>query len=147
MLFLYFHIFTCIGRITFGIVIVAMDPLTDDLKHFILENIDSIERLEVLILLHRDSSRHWTAEAVNQELRSNIKWVQSHLEVLTKLNILQCEDKINYFYKPQTTELESLCSRLIQLYKERRVMVINFIYNQSAERIKSLADAFKIRRD
>lgn len=124
-----------------------MNPLTDDLKHFILENIESIERLEVLILLQRDPSRQWTAEAINQELRSNIKWVQSHLEVLTKLNILQCEDKVNYFYKPQNAEVESVCSRLIQLYKERRVMVINFIYNQSAERIKGLADAFKIRRD
>lgn len=124
-----------------------MDPITDELKKFVCECIDSIERLEVLILLQKDPSKSWTAESTNQELRSNIKWVQSHLEVLTKFKILKCEDKINYIYAPSTPQLASLCERLTQLYKERRVMVINLIYNQSAERIKGLADAFKIRRE
>lgn len=124
-----------------------MNPSIEELKLFIFENIDSIERLEVLILLQKSPEQAWTAESVNQELRSNIKWVQSHLEVLTRLKILTCDDKINYQYSPVTPELNSLCMSLAQLYKEKRVMVINLIYNQSAERIKDLADAFKIRRE
>ena len=124
-----------------------MKSTLEELKFFIFENIDSIERLEVLILLHKNPEKVWTAESVNQELRSNIKWVQSHLEVLTKLKIFKCDGKINYQYAPATAELNSLCVNLAQLYKEKRVMVINLIYNQSAERIKDLADAFKIRRE
>jgi hypothetical protein len=45
--------------------------IPDDVRRFLLQCIDSVEQLEVLLLLHRAPGEGWTAEAIAQSLYSN----------------------------------------------------------------------------
>src|SRR5688572_27525821 len=45
--------------------------IPEDVRRFLLQCIDSVEQLEVLLLLHRDPGKVWSTEAVAQALYSN----------------------------------------------------------------------------
>ncbi len=114
---------------------------------FIVNNIDSVGQFEVLILLQKTPTTHWTAEMVSQELRTNASSAASQLRELEKRGFLRAEGESAYYYFPLTTQLDSSVRSAIELYKERRIKVIDLIYNKPAERIKGLAGAFKLRKD
>ena len=115
-------------------------------QRFLLAHIDSIEKLEVLLLLRGHSSRTWTGAAVAQELRIAEESARGRLEDLCSRGLLTCEANDAFRYAPVSGNDAQAVDELASTYAQRRVSVISFIFSQPMDRIRSFADAFRIKR-
>lgn len=130
---------------------MARERLSEDLRQFIAAHIDSVEQLEVLLLLRRHPDRVWNAEAVSRELRSASDSVVMRLQGLRSAGLLvsvssESDGSDSFRYAPVRSELAELVDRLADAYASLRFTVINTIFEHPIEKIRSFADAFKFRR-
>jgi hypothetical protein len=120
-----------------------MDPRV---RRFILEHVHSVEQLEVLLLLHRDPARWWTAGQVSMELYTSLASADDRLRDLAARTLLVVEPTRppRYRYEPGTEEARDVVGLLAETYRERRVTVITLVFSKPQDAIRDLADAFRI---
>ncbi len=125
------------------------DKIDAGLIAFIKAHIDSVEQLEVLLLLRNDPSKGWSATDVSRQLRSSPVSAAQRLEKLCVLRLIVKADPAqqSFRYEPGTPELADRVTALSEAYLVRRVTVIDLIFSNPIEKIQCLADAFKIRGD
>jgi hypothetical protein len=113
-----------------------------------MTHIDSIEKLEVLLLLRNRAERQWTASEVALELRITEASAATRLAELasSRLLVSSGEAPVAYRYSPADSDDVRSISEMATTYAERRVSVITFIFTKPAERVRGFADAFLIRR-
>jgi hypothetical protein len=118
-------------------------------RRLIADHIDSVEQLEILLLLYQHPERTWDAEAVARELRVAAVSAAERLEDMTHSGILARKDgkPVEYRYAPKSAGLGDAVRGLALAYSERRVTVINLIFSKPVDKIRTFADAFRIRRD
>jgi len=125
--------------------------LPEGVQRLIAEHIDSVEQLEILLLLHKDAARAWSAEAVARELRVSHISAGDRLKELMRAGILVRVEGAGsgpeYRYAPESPKLEESVSGLEKAYSERRVTVINLIFSKPVDKIRTFADAFRLRKD
>lgn len=116
---------------------------------FIKGHIDSVEQLEVLLLTRNDPSKIWTAADVSRELRSSTASAATRLTKLCALKLLVKDSGTTegYRYEPSSPELADRVTALAAAYLVRRVTIIDLIFSNPLEKIRTLADAFKLRGD
>ncbi len=124
------------------------DDIRADLRDFIVNEISSIAQLELLLLLHKDSAREWTAEDAARELYTSAEAMAALLEGFRARGyvIATGSPRVCYRFAPHVPEVEQLVRDLAQLYQERRVTVINLIYAGPVHKLQSFADAFRLRK-
>ena len=118
-------------------------------QRFISTHIDSIEKLEVLLLMRSRASREWNARDVSQELRITEASANARLEDLTARRFLlrQAGPPPTYRFNPASLEDEQDISALQETYSTRRVSVISFIFSKPLDKVRGFADAFRLKRD
>ena len=118
-------------------------------KEFIADHINSVEQLEVLLLLHRRREATWGAAEVGRELRIDQSWAAAQLEDLSTRGLLARTQAAAplYQYGPATPALEQAVGALAATYAERRVTVISLIFAKPNDNIRTFADAFRFRKD
>lgn len=127
-----------------------MGGFPEDVKQFILDNITSVDQLEVLLLLQGSSGKEWTAGIVSQHLCTQPEAAASRLADLHKQGLLAVREDAErwYWYQPATGERSRLVNALADTYKERRVAVISLIYSERPNHpAQAFADAFRIRKE
>ena len=108
-----------------------MDQISPRLVGFIAEHIDSVEQLEILLLLSADPQREWTADEVTAELRLGAGSARARLADLA-VNGLLAEGTARvprYRYAPRMPDLEGVVTELVAAYRDRRVTVVQLIYS------------------
>lgn len=123
-----------------------MADLPQQVRAFVADHINSVEQLEVLLLLARDGSRAWTVEEVASELVTTPHSVAIRLDDLRQHRLLVTEDEA-YRYEPSSSEARAAVNELAAIYPKRRVSVINLIFSTPDDRLRSFSDAFRLRRD
>ena len=123
-----------------------MNGLPEDVHSFLHQNIESVEQLEVLLLLWRAPERGWTSDEVATAVYSHPSSVVRRLAMLLGQGLLREREPGCYQYAPRTAELHATVSRLDHLYRERRVAVITLIASKPIENVRAFSDAFRIRR-
>lgn len=118
--------------------------LPQNVYTFLLEHIDSLEQLEVMLLL-REQRRPWNAAEVARELRIQKESAQNRLSNLANRGIVNEAGGDRFQFAPRTPELEKDIGDLAAAYREWRVTIVNLIATKHLERIKSFADAFKFK--
>lgn len=116
---------------------------------FVLGNINSIEQLEVLLLLRKDPDREWDADQVSSALRTNPASAAGRLSDLRSRKLLSKRrdaGQLYYRYSPEA-EIGLLVDEVAKFYTTHRHMIIELIYSRPAETIRILADAFRIWKD
>jgi hypothetical protein len=116
-------------------------------QRFLQTHIDSVEKLEVLLLLRAQSSRTWTGSEVALQLRIAELSAQGRLEDLCERGLLACEVKNHFRYSPVSSNDALAVDELAVTYAQRRVSVITFIFSQPMDRIRSFANAFRLKKD
>jgi predicted transcriptional regulator len=114
-----------------------------------MTHIDSIEKLEVLLLLRNRTEREWTASEVALELRITEASAAARLADLASSGLLvnsAREAPAGYRYSPAHSDDVRSISELAMTYSERRVSVITFIFTKPQERVRGFADAFLLRQ-
>lgn len=124
-----------------------MNGISPDLKLFIQQYIDSVELLEVLLLLSKWREREWSANEVNAVLKSSSASIQSRLGFLESVRLATGidGDPRRFKYGPVPDETNDHVVKLAEAYVQYRLQVIDTIY--ARDRIRLFADAFKIRSD
>jgi hypothetical protein len=109
--------------------------------------IDSIEKLEVLLLLRNRVERPWTASEVALELRITEASSAARLEDLASSGLLvgTGENPVSYRFSPVQSDDVRDVAELATTYAERRVSVITFIFSRPQERVRGFANAFLLR--
>lgn len=125
------------------------DGISDELRRFIAANIDSVELLEVLLLLRSDATREWSADAVSREIRSNPTSVTTRLNDLRTRGLLSMRELPTplYCYDPRTEELDRAVHGLAEAYAERHARIIELIFSKQTDALRNFSDAFKFKRD
>lgn len=114
----------------------------------LLQQLDSVEQLEALLLLHRRRDRDWTGLEVSEELRTNAQSIATRLDGLRAAGLVgPGAGQGTHRYAPRTREQLDAVDALAEEYSVRRVSVITYIISKPSERIRSFADAFRLRRD
>lgn len=123
--------------------------IPEDIQRFILSSFGSLEKLEVLLLLHRAPDKAWSSEAVYEVIRSSPASVAQRLEELREIGLLKrsMEAPMPYQYSPRSEALGQLVDGLAKAYHERRLRVVELIYADEKDPARRFADAFRIRKD
>ena len=125
------------------------EQLPPAVRQLLSRHIRSVEQLEVLLLLHGQPSRSWTAREVYEVVRSSESSVTDRLTAFTKLGFLVEESgsPATFRYAPQDQNLRSAVDETAMAYRTWRLRVIEAIFAPEADPVQSFADAFKLRKD
>lgn len=123
-------------------------PLPDAVRRFLTEDVGSVERLNLLLFLHRHAARWWAAEALAAELEMPADTVQSHLEHLGARNLLDVRiaGSVIYCYKPGREDLGELVEEVARAHYLHRDAVVAVLANRLADSARLFADAFQLRK-
>jgi hypothetical protein len=122
---------------------------SDDFCRFLQTAVPSVDAAELLLLLGRDASRWWSAGEIVAALKpaplTEADVLRTCEGFLARGLIAQGADK-RLQYRPGSGELDGYVRTLAQAYSERPVTLIRVIYALRDSKIRSFADAFKLRR-
>jgi len=118
--------------------------LTHRLESFLAAHIDSVEDLEILLLVARGTAS-WSAETAAERLGIDTEVARARLERLAAAGLLSREAG-GFRYSPADDDTRRLVAELAREYADRRANVINVIYSANLERLRKFADAFRLRK-
>ncbi len=127
-----------------------VEPIPEEVKRFLEANIDSVDQLEILRVLGEDREREWAAADLARVVQTQPQAIGPHLTALQGRKLLTTQTRGTEFlccYGPDTPELEALTDRLLQVYRERPVTMINLVYARAREALKTFADAFRFKKE
>ena len=108
-----------------------------------MTHIYSIEQLEVLLLM-RETRAVWTAAGLSRQLGSSVESMTQRINDLMVLQAVAPSDG-GHLYAADPA-LDEVIAELESEYRRRRLTVINFIYSKPSSTIRTLADAFRLRK-
>lgn len=119
-----------------------------EVRQLIAKHLESMEQVEVLLLLARNAPRAWSVSDVASELRWPQRGAQQCLEDLGRGSLVR---RIGsgagggtYEYAPTPADRESIAT-LMRLYDTRPLLLGRLIYDRPPTVARSFADAFRIR--
>ena len=119
---------------------------SDAVLSFVDRHIESVEHLEILLLLAAQE-RAWSAPEIFQKIQSSQASVDQRLESLVAAGLLAKDASAQFRYSPKDDETRKLVKDLADAYKSRPVKIIEAIYSRKTDAVRSFADAFKFRKD
>jgi hypothetical protein len=122
--------------------------LSDAVKRFLTDSVGSVERLNLLLFLHRHAARWWAAQALAAELEMPADTVQLHLEHLSSRNLLDVRiaESVIYCYKPGREDLPALVEEVARAHYLHRDDVVAVLAQRLSGSARLFADAFQLRK-
>lgn len=127
---------------------MSQDVLPQHVLNFVRDYIESVEQLEILLLLFHRQDRGWTEEEVAKELRCSQLSAGKRLAQFAQKHILIFDQSLkSYRYSSAEETITTPISALAAAYQVRRVAIIDLIFSKPIDKIQVFADAFKLRED
>jgi hypothetical protein len=128
---------------------VSENAFSKELDKFVTREVESLEQLEVLLLLSGNPHKWWTATGVYEVVKSNPASVQARLEQMWERGMLRKEStsEVRYQFAPADQSLWSIVNELRDAYKERPVKVVQAIYSKPPDSVQEFARAFRVRKE
>lgn len=125
---------------------MARRYISDDLKAFIKDKIQTVFRLEVLLLLHREPSTSFTPAEVALELGFERDVAQEQLRSLAALELLvhSNTNEPRYRYQPANMATASMVDHLAITYSKRPVPILSLILAERTDRARVFTQAFRL---
>lgn len=119
-----------------------------DLRQLAARHLESMEHVEVLLLVARNEPREWSVAELGNELRWEDRFAQKCLDDLVAARLLARTRDENrttlYRYAPNAADRETVHG-LMRMYDTRPLMLGRLIYDRPPTVARSFADAFRIR--
>jgi predicted ArsR family transcriptional regulator len=126
---------------------VTKQHISEGLKRFLREQIQTVFRLEVLLLLHRNRDRSLTAADVARELGFDNDLAQQQLTKLVNLELVESNaQERTYRYSPVNAADGSMVDQVAASYSRRRVPILSVILAEHPDRTRLFSEAFRIIR-
>lgn len=117
-----------------------------EVRRLLAEHIDSVEQLEMLLLLFR-SGTEWTVDAVGEELRTSRASVLRRIQDLTQRRFLvRGSGPESYRFAKDNESRNAAVEALARVYAERPYTVIDLIFSKPIDNLRVYADAFRFRK-
>ncbi|HUQ73458.1 MAG TPA: hypothetical protein VM183_01945 [Burkholderiales bacterium] len=111
---------------------------SDDFCQFLQASIPAVEAAELLLALSREPGRAWTLAEAGEGGR--------YADGLAARGLAAIDAERGVRYAPASEALAAHVATLERVYRERPVTLIRVIYGLRDSKIRSFADAFKLRR-
>lgn len=123
--------------------------LPPDVQAFVTDHIDSIEQLEVLLLLCKEPERVWSLEQLSSELRGSPRSIRRRLDDLCAMKLAQLTTGTpdTFRYQPDDERKAATVAALAGLYRTYRVAITELIFRSSKSKMLTFARAFRIKGD
>jgi len=120
---------------------------SDEFCRFLQGTITAVEAAELLFVYLRDPGRAWALADAVRALGPGVTEAEAarYVEAMQGVLLKPAEGGA-LRYEPASTELDGYARRLERLYRERPVTLIRVIYGLRDSKIRSFADAFRLRR-
>ena len=111
--------------------------------------VDSLDSLEVVVLIFRESTRSWSPEQVAQRLRITTRVARRELELMRGRGIAKpdADDPSRTQFDGGDPDRVAAVARISATYGTRRIELINHVASQTLKRIQSISDAFRLKKD
>ena len=118
-------------------------------RDFIALYIDSVELLEILLLLRAAPEKEWRADEVAKALTSTPDSTQLRLHDLARKDLARMTggEQESFRYSPASEDVDLRVDQVAEAYAKRRTTVIGLIFSGPSEGVRGFADAFKLRED
>jgi hypothetical protein len=123
---------------------------SDEFCRFIQTTLPSVTSAEVLLHVYTGREQTWDPREIPARLPAGV--VVSEADIRSGLDLLRARGLISVGpdgriqYRPESGALDAMVQTLARAYNERPVTLIRMIYALRDSKIRSFADAFKIRR-
>jgi hypothetical protein len=121
--------------------------ISPDVRRFVVERIHSVAQLELLLMLHRDPSAEWSAEAAGREMRYPADWAAEELLGFQRAGLVGARGRgtRTYRYRPRSA-LSHIVDELADTFSRRRSSVTALIYSDAGNDAQCFSDAFRVPR-
>jgi tRNA/tmRNA/rRNA uracil-C5-methylase (TrmA/RlmC/RlmD family) len=126
---------------------VSNQAIPGELGKFIARYIQSVEQVEILCLMSENPGRSWSEGEVLRAIQSSQESVSNNLRHFTVEHFLTTDSQQNFRFAPENPELAALVAELVKTYRERRVAIVELIYQAPSDTVRNFADAFRIRKE
>jgi len=125
------------------------DIIPQNIRDFILQNIDSVAQLEALLIFQSNPQDVCDSETIVHTLFIDKPQAELILNRLLGQGFIIEEPKGSkaYRYQPKSEELVNIAKQVAELYQLYLVPVTNLIHSKPKAKMQQFADAFKIRKD
>ncbi len=122
--------------------------ISDRLRRFLKEKIQTVLRLEILLLLHHHQPRTFTASEVANRLGFENDITEYELGQLAAIGAIvqPNSDKTKYRYHPLSVTLGSLIEQLALHYSKHRIPILSVMLAEHPDKTRLFAEAFRIIR-
>ena len=125
------------------------DPdFTDDFCDFLQRCVASVDAVEILLLLAKNPERSWEVAELQAQLAAGATLSEADvarcLDALLNAAVITRHADRRVSYRPSPAH-DAPVARLVRLYVERPVTLFRVIYALRDAKIKTFADAFKLR--
>jgi hypothetical protein len=125
---------------------VTGESLSEPVRAFLSGRIDSVEQLEILLLLHQSPERSWRVEDVAAALYRHPDSIGRRLANLQLQGLLRRDDSAAYSYAP-TAGFAPAVDAVAAAYRERRVSVVALIASRPMDNVRAFSEAFRVRKE
>ncbi|MBS1972545.1 MAG: hypothetical protein JSU04_19720 [Bdellovibrionales bacterium] len=112
-------------------------------RDFVFEYIDSVEQLEILLLLESDSNKSWSLAELNGLLRSNINSVEKRISLLLSQGLIIKNEDSQFSFFLDDVDLKQTIHSLADIYKVHRYRILEMIFSPM-KKSRDLAEAFRL---
>ena len=126
------------------------DPdFSEELRSFIQETIPTLDAAELLILLASAPDRAHHVDSIIESLHPTVvrdTELRGYLQQFHAQGLVAAHESDAFQYAPDTPELAAAVRTLTRVYNERPVTLVRIIYGPKDEKIRSFAEAFRIKK-
>lgn len=127
--------------------------VSDEVRAFLRDNIDSFESLETLLLLRRERTA-WTAEELCRRLSTRAALIDDALAALVRTRLVSTFDRDTltlYRYADADSARDGIVGSLERAYRDEPMQVMRLMSTYAIERLRTgalraFADAFIFRK-
>lgn len=127
---------------------MSKEIIPEDIRKFILDNIDSIAQMEGLLLLRANPDKKWSTEDVARRLYIKTTEAEVFMNRLAMRKLIQALGGQNALYEYKSdSELENMVQQMADIYSRYLLPVTHLIHSKGTLKIQGFADAFKITKE
>lgn len=118
-----------------------------DLQEFIQDSFKTVWALELMLFLRRGEDRAWGVDELVRELRGSEPVVLQSLSTLQVAGLVLVDEAGQARFAPASPALRASADAVEAAYREKPNAVRRLIMSAPSDKLQTLADAFRLRKD
>lgn len=113
------------------------------------QHVDSVGRLDLLIVLYGDPRVRWTAGRMAKQMKAPAKWAQTQMRALERAGVLSCRESDEgpaWGYEPADEQVAEAVQDLVEACRLDWPAVTREVMSLRPGGAQAFSDAFKLKR-